>query len=472
QLSEGLTIIQEAFDRRTAALQSELLESKQDSLSQREYVCPVNLVCDAPSIPEAYPHRIPPPQIASLESKWHTLQQRNAELESTVQNQSLEIKSLSETKQLLIEKYNILKKSAQQLDSFRKNIVSMVEYGPIMASTFTGTDFNQSFTVNDRTDLETEILSPSRLNSRFSQNYELSGRTIQKPNDTLISPRQETVTEAFQSATNHSKPTSSSQHGNFISMIEGPSFFNSHDLKSFEMNSQVLDYSLALPLSNQQATEPKENPAKPKASPDRQKSPTPARQFNNAALSQNSAFNSSYSSHSTPNLYNKVNSGESNGADSGFRITRKPPLPDENSKKVDTNSRSILQSVEIRQSPPVQSVTTAPSGKQLESAFQPQSLRAATEKTGAAVADAGVDGGKTGPVDAPTLYKQIRAALTHGEFEAFAGYVAAFNAGTAGAEDTVKNIRRVVRDARLFGRMRTLIYTALAESARDSAAAQ
>ncbi|KAI8835609.1 hypothetical protein BJ741DRAFT_218980 [Chytriomyces cf. hyalinus JEL632] len=70
------------------------------------------------------------------------------------------------------------------------------------------------------------------------------------------------------------------------------------------------------------------------------------------------------------------------------------------------------------------------------------------------------------PIDAPTLYKQIRDALSQSEFEAFAGYVAGFNAGELSADEAVKNIGRIVKDRGLFSRMRTLIYTALAESAR------
>ncbi|RKP03468.1 hypothetical protein CXG81DRAFT_16977 [Caulochytrium protostelioides] len=71
-------------------------------------------------------------------------------------------------------------------------------------------------------------------------------------------------------------------------------------------------------------------------------------------------------------------------------------------------------------------------------------------------------------IDAPTLYKQIRQTLAVSQFEAFAANVAAFNASQQTAEETVANIGRIVRDRHLFGQMRTLIYTALAESSREA----
>ncbi|KAJ3027924.1 UNVERIFIED_CONTAM: hypothetical protein HDU68_002838, partial [Siphonaria sp. JEL0065] len=43
-------------------------------------------------------------------------------------------------------------------------------------------------------------------------------------------------------------------------------------------------------------------------------------------------------------------------------------------------------------------------------------------------------------IDAPTLYKQIRDALSQPEFEAFAGYVAGFNSGSLTADEAVKHI--------------------------------
>ncbi|KAJ3217819.1 hypothetical protein HDU67_007236 [Dinochytrium kinnereticum] len=71
-------------------------------------------------------------------------------------------------------------------------------------------------------------------------------------------------------------------------------------------------------------------------------------------------------------------------------------------------------------------------------------------------------------VDAPTLYKQIRDTLSSQEFEEFAANVASFNASEQSADETVNNIGRLVKDRMLFAQMRTLIYTALAESAKST----
>ncbi|KAI9363987.1 hypothetical protein DFJ73DRAFT_480444 [Zopfochytrium polystomum] len=74
--------------------------------------------------------------------------------------------------------------------------------------------------------------------------------------------------------------------------------------------------------------------------------------------------------------------------------------------------------------------------------------------------------GGSGPsaVDAASLYKAIRDTLTAVEFEDFAGNVAAFNASTQTAEETVRNIGRIVKDSALVGQMKRLIYTALTAS--------
>jgi hypothetical protein len=71
-------------------------------------------------------------------------------------------------------------------------------------------------------------------------------------------------------------------------------------------------------------------------------------------------------------------------------------------------------------------------------------------------------------VDASTLYKQIRATLTPEEFEQFAANVAAFNSSEQTADETVRNIGKLVKDRMLMLQMRNLIYTALAESRRSS----
>ncbi|KAJ3044043.1 hypothetical protein HK097_001592, partial [Rhizophlyctis rosea] len=67
-------------------------------------------------------------------------------------------------------------------------------------------------------------------------------------------------------------------------------------------------------------------------------------------------------------------------------------------------------------------------------------------------------------IDAPILYKQIRDSLSPKDFEDFAANVAAFNAAQQTAEETVTKIGKIVKERELFGAMKGLIFTALAES--------
>ncbi|KAI9002375.1 hypothetical protein BC832DRAFT_601540 [Gaertneriomyces semiglobifer] len=69
-------------------------------------------------------------------------------------------------------------------------------------------------------------------------------------------------------------------------------------------------------------------------------------------------------------------------------------------------------------------------------------------------------------ISAPLLYKQIRSTLTPPQFEDFANTIAAFNAGYASAEETVRKMEVVIGDKELCERMRVLVWTAVEEGGR------
>ncbi|KAJ3065363.1 hypothetical protein HK102_007921, partial [Quaeritorhiza haematococci] len=118
QLKDAIDSIQDAYDRRVRYLTSEVLQWKQIASSQRD-------------------------QIDTLEADVSHLQQRVSELEKLVAAQHAEKKAILASKAALLDRYTLLKKSANQLESFRKSIVSMVEYGP--ATHVNVGEFDQTF---------------------------------------------------------------------------------------------------------------------------------------------------------------------------------------------------------------------------------------------------------------------------------------------------------------------------------------
>lgn len=66
----------------------------------------------------------------SLETEIGQLSRRIADHEQTISQFQKERKQLASAKNALNEKYNFLRKNALQLEAFRKQIVSMVEFSP------------------------------------------------------------------------------------------------------------------------------------------------------------------------------------------------------------------------------------------------------------------------------------------------------------------------------------------------------
>ncbi|KAI8849042.1 hypothetical protein BC829DRAFT_392730 [Chytridium lagenaria] len=124
QLKTGIALIQDAFDKKTALLAGELSQWKQTASSLRQ-------------------------EVYSLEKDNKSLQKKVMELEKMCLNQANEIKALTASKSGLHERYLQLKQNAMQLESFRKNIASMVEYGPSVNVLETDQSFVESTDIQE-----------------------------------------------------------------------------------------------------------------------------------------------------------------------------------------------------------------------------------------------------------------------------------------------------------------------------------
>ncbi|KAH6594459.1 hypothetical protein BASA50_006706 [Batrachochytrium salamandrivorans] len=105
QLRTGVDLIQDAYTRQAAILKHENAHYKHIAAQHKE-------------------------QSSTLNAQVTTLSRRVAELERALSIQASEKKALIASKGALLDRYNSVKKSASQLEAFRKSIVSMVEYSP------------------------------------------------------------------------------------------------------------------------------------------------------------------------------------------------------------------------------------------------------------------------------------------------------------------------------------------------------
>ncbi|KAJ3286507.1 hypothetical protein HDU76_007967 [Blyttiomyces sp. JEL0837] len=428
QLREGLEYVQEAFNRRTAHLSSEIAQWKTAASNQRQ-------------------------QIFALENENKGLHQRVAELERLTATQASELKALSHSKSALQEKYAILKKNAAQLESFRRNIVSMVESGPI-------TDIgvlskHQSFF--DADDSIHNQISSMNMN----MNMDNDGPSINlgmMPNPSLSGGHGSHQQQQQQQQHRSSMPNSGSTRGNSFGegLLDGnSSFFDEKNLHSLDISGQSLDYSLAIHPSDKQYS------SKPNIQ-------SPSRRSNGAGSMRQSSGSSYQDRNDQVSWRDSPPKSRRDG-------NRDSPIG-----KIDTRMASSIGKASLstpnlsaekdRRSP----VNADPPSKQQQ---QPQSQSTTTNvaassstsvapSASASASNQNQNQNPATPIDAPTLYKQIRDTLTASEFEEFAANVAAFNATDQDAEATVRNIGRLVKDRGLFLQMRNLIYTALEESAK------
>lgn len=114
----GIEAITEAFERKTYAIMHEVAHWKQVAAAQKQ-------------------------QLISAEQEKLQLQRKLGDFEKAISELQLSKKQLQMSKNAVLEKYNVLRKNAIQLDSFRKQIVNMIEFSP--AANFQIPDAEASF---------------------------------------------------------------------------------------------------------------------------------------------------------------------------------------------------------------------------------------------------------------------------------------------------------------------------------------
>ncbi|KND02438.1 uncharacterized protein SPPG_09068 [Spizellomyces punctatus DAOM BR117] len=391
QLKTGLDLIQDAFDRRTSGLSNEVARWKELASNQRQ-------------------------QIMSLEAEISQLNRRVSDLERTVAAQQTEKKSLLASKNVLLDRYTTLKKNAAQLESFRKSIVSMVEYGP---ATNGINDLDRSFVDN-----------PSTEDSHMGNNVTagssgMGGFLPNLPEDVI----KEAALELHDSET-------------------GTSFLDDKTMRSFDLQgNQSLDFSMSSnpnqSLLSRLHAQP-QTARRPGSGQSQQSSRVQLNDWRNVDT-QRKAF-------------------EDRKSMDKLRLSlRDDATPTPTSARLKLQGSNELNS----ESSPNLSTNTldsnrggfnAPQGSQTPTPQQSSNLTSVFPNANTAPA--------TASIDAPILYKQIRDSLTPSEFEDFAANVALFNAAQQTADQTVRNIGKIVKDRGLFVQMRSLIYTALEESGK------
>eukprot|EP00842_Homolaphlyctis_polyrhiza_P002792 jgi/Hompol1/3513/HPOL_006579-RA len=137
QLRAGIDLVQDAFTRNTAALKHEITHWKHVAMQHKE-------------------------QSSTLDAQVGTLSRRISELERMLIAQTSEKKALIASKNALLDRYNALKKSASQLESFRKSIVSMVEFSPAAQPQLLALDAESYLGTSSKPDPQTNGIDEER----------------------------------------------------------------------------------------------------------------------------------------------------------------------------------------------------------------------------------------------------------------------------------------------------------------------
>ncbi|TPX35903.1 hypothetical protein SmJEL517_g01840 [Synchytrium microbalum] len=385
KLKTGLQLIQEAYEYRATHLSSELAQWKAAASNQRQQIHALEAEVSAKD-------RI----IADLERK-------NDELQRSLAQQVSEKKALALAKNTIQDRYQALKRSASQLESFRKSIVSMVEYGPVLTVDGLDRSFTEAGIEENEVLQHQKSYSPagsqidadhvSFLQDQTMRSFDLSAEYSDKPpKSATTTPRSNNLNTNSSGNKARSSPTP---------QLPPPSILKSYTTSKLPPRIPV-DWREVGDTPGKQYTPGKRSEKLQKSTPDRVATPE--------------TFTKPPST-STPN----------NDDDDDNNNNAMPHHTPSSLTKPSTSKHTTTPS-----KPPHSTLSSPPSGPSY--------------------------------IDAPTLYKHIRDALLPSEFEEFASNVASFNSSQISADEAVKNIGRIVRDRTLFAQMRTLIYTALAES--------
>ncbi|KAJ3043896.1 hypothetical protein HDV00_003934 [Rhizophlyctis rosea] len=416
QLRAGLDLIHEAYERRTSQLNGEVTQWKQVAANQRQ-------------------------QIAKLESDIERLKSRGADLERALATQLTEKKVVIASRNALLDRYNALRKNATQLESFRKSIVTMVEHVP----SGNVPELERSFVDGNTTlDQQSALLSGAYGGGIVPS---ASFRGVQEVID------------------GHDGGNDYAGRGN-------ESFLDARTLQSFDLGGQTLDYSLFLSDKDRSLLAGRGEDRIQQQQQQQQRRttlPSPALVFTPQLLQQLQGSRA-------PQVAS-ARQREQTQAQQGVRRAATDARPKEGkgrpvsfSADVNPGSRERHAIPPSASTPNLRNIdtdqpesTAKSSGNDSQNTPTP-ATRNATQPPTSQPQQQHPTTPPTTIIDAPVLYKQIRDSLSLEDFEQFAANVAAFNASQQTAEETVQRIGKIVKERELFVAMRTLIFTALAES--------
>ncbi|KAJ1551508.1 hypothetical protein HK096_009669 [Nowakowskiella sp. JEL0078] len=194
-LKTGMTLIQDAFDSKALSLSEEITHWKSLATAQKQ-------------------------QILNLETDVSQLHKKITDMGRQIVVHQNEKKTLQFSKSALLDKYNNLRKTAQQLESFRKSIVSMVEFGPSQSNLG---------------DVDRSFVEPAPI--------DLIPESEEEENNTILAPKSKNRNiEFLEDNSIHNSEHSRSLH---LSNIIDPkiTLFNSSGYLDFENRNTNLPFS-------------------------------------------------------------------------------------------------------------------------------------------------------------------------------------------------------------------------------------
>lgn len=419
QLQNAFDLIKDAFNKRTSSLSSEVNQWKQVASNQKQ-------------------------QIVHLENQIRGLQSKMAELESALATQHAEKNAILASKNMLADKYNSIRKVAVQLEHFRKSIVSMVTVSPAEIGNLTLNEIEQSYIDESLTSPKKHI--PISGFSTSSSNLMPDLSTRKSPN--MEQGRKMNLNTAVD---NGFLPESLLKHSGLTGDVSGIAMSSriEDEESSYMVNREVNADMTYDSFMDKSSLVDSAHPSKS------DKDPSPG-----APLSLRTEWERMQDTTAVSNglragsISSSVNRQTDSDVNSRQRSSERRKSPSPMRKKVDRSPSPSVSNHPRAASSPRNSVQRKPS----QSPNRPRGA--------AGGVNAGTESSNISTVDAPRVYRQIRDVLSPEEFEKFARIIAAFNANTTTADETITAIEKLLSQHRaLFIQMKTLVYRALAESA-------
>ncbi|KAI9205354.1 uncharacterized protein BJ171DRAFT_567533 [Polychytrium aggregatum] len=438
QLATGMELITDAFERKNTQLMAEINQWKQVSSNQRQQSTLNGLAPDRPAANDAGSRTASSrlsvannrpaiaEQIIGLEGEISGLNHKVVELERALAAATAEKNAVLASRASIVERYNALKKSAAQLESFRKSIVSMVECGP-PTTVAAVSELDRSF-------VEAADISADLSMSYFRESSALNGSPRQRagfPGDASLNSRS---FEYAPSVTLLEEPEAPliAQNTSILGQMHAPTHRDSeHQLMNISPQAR-----LRQSVGSDRGAMTQLPPA--------QRGNDPARPLDGILKRPQGEGGSAKE--------------RSKGTVGFMSPSQTPPSNLRNIHQNFTSAPTLRAG-----SAPVPGPVANGGGRQSASSMANAALGGGGAEDPSLGGDARITKTTT-VIDAPTLYKQIRDSLEPKEFEEFADNISRFNNSQQTAEQTVGNISRIVTDRVLCSQMKQLIYTALAES--------